>query len=419
MKERTKALLDRFPSMRRRIRRAYLGAMYLRHGTRGIRRRLSDGIRIQTPAQWIGQADPDGTRFFGYYDKCPWDASMRLFLLNRAEKDGSLSIETLERDTRRVRTVATTRAWNFQQGCMAQWLPDGRIIHNSVIGDRLGACIVSQSGEKQRVLDWPVQVVHPEGRHFLSLNYTRLDRLRPEYGYRLKVENFSPFQPLEEDGLCRVDIESGAARLLFSLADLAERIDASPGEDQKVNHAMFSPSGRHFVFMHRWMEDRKKYSRLYVARDDGSDLRLLLDHGMVSHYSWMDDERLIAFARTPDGQDRYCIVNIHDGYVCSPGEGSMSRFGDGHPTCSPDGRWFVTDSYPDRARMQRLLLWNIESEQLIEVGEFLSPLSFEDFVRCDLHPRWSPDGKLISVDSAFSGERRSYVLDVSAIVEGA
>jgi Tol biopolymer transport system component len=37
-------------------------------------------------------------------------------------------------------------------------------------------------------------------------------------------------------------------------------------------------------------------------------------------------------------------------------------------------------------------------------------------VRCDLHPRWSPDGRWLSVDSAHTGVRRSYLVDVAALL---
>ena len=54
---------------------------------------------------------------------------------------------------------------------------------------------------------------------------------------------------------------------------------------------------------------------------------------------------------------------------------------------------------------------------IIEIGKFLSPLDYYDYYRCDLHPRWSPDGKLLSIDSTHSGMRESYIIDVSKIVK--
>ena len=78
---------------------------------------------------------------------------------------------------------------------------------------------------------------------------------------------------------------------------------------------------------------------------------------------------------------------------------ALDRFGDGHPSFSPDGQWIVTDTYPDRARMRRLLLCGPADKTMIEVAAFHSPWRYDGPKRCDLHPRWDPSGQLRSIDS--------------------
>jgi hypothetical protein len=51
----------------------------------------------------------------------------------------------------------------------------------------------------------------------------------------------------------------------------------------------------------------------------------------------------------------------------------------------------------------------------IDIGRFYSPPSLEGPLRCDLHPRWSRDGRRLSIDSAHTGERQIYSIDVSPI----
>jgi Tol biopolymer transport system component len=190
------------------------------------------------------------------------------------------------------------------------------------------------------------------------------------------------------------------------------------GSDHKVNHLMYSPQGSRFVFVHRWIGPYGKFSRLYVANADGSGLKMLLDHRMVSHYNWRDEKHLLVWARTEEAGDHYYLLNVLTGQWEIVGQGVLDVYGDGHPSFSPDRRWVITDTYPDRARQQHLLLYKIDTNEMIELGRFLAPLKFTGASRCDLHPRWSPDGKMISIDSAHEGKRGTYILDISAIVEG-
>ena len=79
----------------------------------------------------------------------------------------------------------------------------------------------------------------------------------------------------------------------------------------------------------------------------------------------------------------------------------------GHLVFSPDGRWMLADTYPvDGIQTRR------ESSANAALGYFRheQPLNCPADVRCDLHPRWSADGRLITVDSIHSGRRAIYQL---------
>jgi hypothetical protein len=434
LERRLARLLTRFPALKRAAKWLYTRLNYARYAESGFTHALRPDVALHTAEAWAGVRPVAGTLFFGYYDISPWSADGQRLLMHRHPSataalalDVPLDVLVFDRAAAEVRVVGQTRAWSPQQASMAQWragTPD-ELLFNDIAEGRLVTRIVSHTGAARGVVDWPVQALHPDGRHALSLNYKRLFRLRPEYGYAAPVTNFDAQQ--DEDGLWSVDLDTGTAHLLVSLPELRAvrpRPDMAEAE-HKVNHAVYAPGGRRAVFLHRWIGSYGKRSRLYVldfeagAPGQRAALRLLLDDDMVSHYAWLDDRQLVAWARTHAHGDRYYVVDTdeEEGSARAFGPERLGRWGDGHPTVQPaDDPWVVTDSYPDRARQRHLLAYHPRRDTLVELGRVLAPLAFDGPVRCDLHPRWSPDGRWLSIDSAHDGRRRSYVLDVHTIL---
>jgi hypothetical protein len=83
----------------------------------------------------------------------------------------------------------------------------------------------------------------------------------------------------------------------------------------------------------------------------------------------------------------------------------------------PQGDWIVTDTYPWRAApYRRLMLYRQRDDRLVEIGRYAAPVDIAPEIRCDLHPRWSRDGRTITFDSVHEGSRQIYAVDVSSIV---
>jgi hypothetical protein len=415
--------LESLPWVRNSVKAAYHRANYLYFREPGFRCSVHPKARLLSAEEWLGTSlPPGGGVFFGYYDKSPWSPTMQQLIVHRLRADAA-EILVLDRASHTCRTAGMSITWNHQQGCMAQWLPwsDGRsLIFNDCLNGNLVSRIVTTDGE-QTLVPLPIQALHPTEPVALSLNYRRLARLRAEYGYAVNVKNFAPDQPVDRDGIWHVDLRTGDSQLLFSIAALRDNepnLEMQQSE-HKVNHATYSPLGSRLVFLHRWLGPHGKFSRLYVARSDGTDLRLLLDDRMISHYNWLDETHLLAWARTRESGDRYYLINVITGDRRVLGEGRLDLYGDGHPSFSPDRRWILTDSYPDRARQRHLLLYEIDAGIQIQIGRFFAPWSFDGALRCDLHPRWSPDGGAICIDSAHTGVRMTYVIDVGAVVRAA
>ena len=93
---------------------------------------------------------------------------------------------------------------------------------------------------------------------------------------------------------------------------------------------------------------------------------------------------------------------------------------DGHCSYSPDRKWVLTDCYPSSDDPHRtLVLYHAETDRRVDVGRFYSPPAVTGPIRCDLHPRWSRDGRTVCIDSVHEGTRQMHVIDVTPVTGGA
>lgn len=376
------------------------------------------------------QAVTRGSRhhFFGYYDKSPWDASGRWLLGLESDfmgrpptKDDPLTIGLIDTANDFAwRPLAETHAWNWQQGCMVQWVDGGRsnqIVFNDRRDGRFVSRLVDIAGGPERVIDRPVYAVNRTGSHAVSLNFSRLADQRPGYGYAGVPDPWQAEFAPEDDGLYAIDLATGASRLILSLAAAAAwrpRADFA-GVVHRFNHLQFAPGGRRFACLHRWKKPEEEVgtTRLLTLDVEGRDLRCLADDDVVSHYDWRDDRGLLAWARQRPGGDHYFLFDETGAPARIIGENVLTC--DGHCSFSPDRRWVLTDTYPDATDHRTLLLYRWATGERIDIGRFHAPPMVWE-TRCDLHPRWSPDGRKICLDSVHEGSRRMYVLDVGEIV---
>jgi hypothetical protein len=151
---------------------------------------------------------------------------------------------------------------------------------------------------------------------------------------------------------------------------------------------------------------------MLTADGDGGNLHVVADHGMVSHFIWRDPSHILAWSAEPDTGNRYHLYKDQSDEVEVVGEKVFAR--DGHCTYSPDRKWILTDTYPDKNNMHQLLLYNIAESKLIELAQIYRPKPADDEWRCDLHPRWSRDGNKITIDAMYLDDKRQvHLLDLS------
>jgi Tol biopolymer transport system component len=88
----------------------------------------------------------------------------------------------------------------------------------------------------------------------------------------------------------------------------------------------------------------------------------------------------------------------------------------GHCSYLPGNRWILNDTYPDKERNQNLYLYDTREGRRVPLGSFYAPKEYTGEWRCDLHPRFSPDGRKVVIDSAHGGNgRQMYVIETGTL----
>jgi hypothetical protein len=369
--------------------------------------------------------------FFAYYDVPAADPAAKLHLAHRvpfrdrlptAADEAELGTYRLD-GSGRFEPFAKSRAWNFQQGAMLQWLGDGsgRVFYNEVRpdGQDYRGVLHDLASGRRSYTDRALANLSRDGRWGIGIDFDRMHDFRPGYGYALRDDPRAAELHPADDGVWICDLRTGRSQLVLSLAALYARVRGmSPLLEQKllINHITFNPSGTRLVLLLRNFpssEPRPKgqpawRTVVFTVARDGSDLRMLVPPGMASHYHWRDDGTIVFWSDGPQGPQLYEITDAPTPQFTALDPAFFKR--DGHCSYSADGRWMLYDSYPDAQRQQRLYLYDLQQRRGRELGQYLSPpVAIIDF-RCDLHPRWLPDGR-VSFDSTHEGFRGVYLLD--------
>ncbi|MFC1508674.1 hypothetical protein ACFL60_03190 [Candidatus Omnitrophota bacterium] len=379
--------------------------------------------------------------WFGYYDKLQFDPSGRYALGMEVDfedrspgpgdviKVGMIDLQ----DNDRWIELGETRAWNWQQGCMLQWRPSStnEVLWNDREGGRFVCHILNITTRKKRTIPYPVYTVSPDGRIAMSTDFRRINDMRPGYGYAgLPDPNRDVLAP-ENTGIYRVDLDTGKGKLVITLADMLKipypggKIS---GKKHYFNHLLFGPDGKRFIFLNRWRIQEFRSSnpktpfdtRMLTAAPDGSDVQVVDDSGYTSHFIWRDPDHILAWSKLPSHGDRFYLFS-DDGSrsVRAVGPDIMTRNGHCSYLPLPGFEWILNDTYPDDNRLQHVYLYHVPTGTKVPVANvYMNPkYGFDKEVRVDTHPRFSPDGKSVVIDSPHDGEgRQMYLFDISGIV---
>lgn len=405
--------------------------------------------------------------FFGYYNKSQISKDGKYALVLEVDfidrvptkKDvANILLINLEDNTKKK--ISETRAWNFQQGCMLQWMPDNpstEIIFNDLYDNKLISIILNVKTGDERIIPYPIYDVQPSGKYALSFSFSKLGEVRTGYGYKKGGD-----EEEEEEGISIINLRTGSKKLIIKLDDLKkyQPINSMNKGRHWIDQPVFNPDGNRLCFLHRWeIEGGLFHTRFFTVNIDGSNLFMFPDSGFYSHFTWKNNNEILVwcsvsekFGNIRKGGDKsnfviekilpiyrkliprfirkrvlpvgYYLINIQTKKI----EKINIHDEDGHPSFSKDGKFLITDTYPNGNYQRKLIYYDWDKKKKTILGEFYSlpGLEFLEFTqtpegykswgdgefRTDLHPRLNFQGDRITFDSIHSGKRGCYLIEL-------
>lgn len=395
-----KILRNRFPLLKNVIRDIYQAGSVLVFNPKS---ELPEGVEVVQNA------------FFGFHDKSPWSYNSEHIILHKIVPEAShveiARVATDDLSSNRMLTIGKTRAWNYQQGSMLQWIGSGtEFAYNDFDERDKPVCrLCDINGGEICTLPYHIGASSPNGMYAVSFSFNELGKHMPGYGYSVTSPNS--------------DISNNVFFTIHNLEEHSKRVEVTRDriksesqlpsqllQESFVTHFQFNCNSNKLFFLHRATGKFKALSsELFVYDIDNDKLRNLELGSFISHLNWYDESRILAYANN-HALDSYLIINATSGATTALGDGFYSN--DGHPQRRPNHDQFVTDSYPDRMRIQELSMFDINSKSKRVIAKVFSPLRFKNEYRCDLHPRWDRSGCKLSIDLVHNNTRSFAVIPI-------
>ena len=369
--------------------------------------------------------------WFGYYDKWQIDPTGRYALGMEVDfehrspsADDMVALGMIDMENGDAWSeIGRTRAWCWQQGCMLQWIPNSEtdIIYNDREGDAFVSRIHNVKTGDVRTLPRAIYALSPDGKTAIGTDFRRINHMRPGYGYAGIPDPNRDVHAPDDVGVYVVDLETGDTKLIVTIADMAAipypHGDIS-GARHYFNHLLFNPDGSRFVFLHRWRFSLGGFhTRMIAANADGSNVHVVDDYGKMSHFIWRDPHTILGWAYHPSHGNRFYLYrDLTDAEPEVIGTDVMTV--NGHCTYLPGNAWILNDTYPSGDHRNQIpYLYRVATGERVDLGIFPSPEPYTGEWRCDLHPRFSPDGQFVVIDSAHMGNgRQMYRIEIGDIV---
>ena len=367
--------------------------------------------------------------------------------------------------------IGDSDSWNWPQGAMAQWLPgegnENKVIYNCSRNGHLVSKIVDVANRETKDIDWAIYGLTPDGKKSITLDLERSYWCRA-YHYQSVANPDKDGRIVDGDGIYEIDLENNTRRLLIDIKDIVALSPDKDFDEMKhwVEHIMINPSGTRFCFLHRFspVSNVLQYrTRICIADIDGSNLQVIpnWDTYMWSHFGWQGDDNFAIYSyKRPSFYKNFDIstkvkenksnkVSIKAGirkialgvrsimpksllkrllsknsyyqhYVLDEsGKYQLDTAWikpyfdvDGHPSFTSDGKYMLTDSYPDQNNNRRYIVYNTGTGKGIIIAK-MPENKLPGNAACDLHPKLSRDNKYIVFDTTSSGKHSMMLFELN------
>lgn len=415
----------------------------------------------------------DFSEWFGYYNYDTLNHNQSKLLCNRASFDGVapqkgmfIKLGFYDLNTKQWNQIEETDSWNWQQGSMMQWLPcngsDERVIFNCTRNNHNTAAIYNVNTGVINEIDWAIYGITPDGKKSITLEMERSHWCRA-YHYNSVANKEQEGRVIETDGIFEIDLIRNKRKRIISIQDIINTDKRPYFDDCKhwLEHIMISPTGKRFCFLHRFSpaDNVFKYeTRLLIADIDGLNLQVIpgWENCSWSHFGWKGDDEFVIYTQTPyryaqngglgklvrtpwkfipiakylfygvTSRMPYQLSKIIHGkrhlyqhYVL--GKEGLFHLNDnyeksylsidGHPSFTNDGRYMITDSYPDKEQYQRLIVFDTVTKKGVIIARLFANY-YRNPASCDLHPKLCKDNRYLVVDTAYDSKHHMILFEL-------
>lgn len=397
--------------------------------------------------------------FFGYYDKTPWSISCKKILSHNVRLKSRLpnvndysEIGFFQKSRNKnwnFKKLDETNMWNFQQGAMLQWIAEDKIIYNKLYKKKIVSKVLNVNNNKSFILNLPIYCLSNSKNFFLSTSFDQISINRK--GYNLPfVENKNLDK--KNHGIWIFDLKNKKNRLLIPFEFF---FDNGYVDNNKcwIDHILLSPDDKKFVFfLRKTTSDGGVYTRLFKYEFLSDSIECVLDTGMASHGDWLDNDNFVIWARKNKAisnllkndrnktlfflkkiyrnikipnwvrdnifLDRFLILNLRNSNNSFVFNNLPLKLGGGHFSIDRKIRkWVLNDIPLNSDNYRSVIIHDLQGNIIFTLDTlYADPKLHYSTLRCDLHPRWSPDYKKICIDNINArGNRTLIIYDIEEL----